>query len=544
MRSRRAPFHNDLTQALSSPHSISLLKFLFHTDLATTVRNEAEEMIAYLREDDPENHGQSRLATLFEYALTPRGSSPRYRLSQPGHNATLILQHPSVEIFRLVMETQTRPETGSLLHRFTDFITEPSDFRKTSVLAGHFQQIFERCLVASRRDWHWLSQSTLERIVDFAIANIDIMAYQELLKMLVTIQGFLDHFFRVDGSIPGEVVFFRKIASASRIVVFNARNDRGMFLDDDSTCRAYLLLITLSLALSERPSTLHSMRDIAVITDVLECGVGAGTHSIVATQAFRVLDAVIFESENAPSVADRPDVRAVVERFARGFTFSREPTPQTVAALRVFADCRFGSQRHPPVVFHLPRRKDECCTHEPPPGFTPVEIYGHFVVEKEVVSDRLCLRVLAKLEELAGRVVGLREGEPCSDIEMMERVIRADAPIVDFYRTPVGELGRPLFDVLFEVAPKVPQAIVFEDDGRQMRSDGAERVCLNGAIQKLAEFVMEKRVCSLKGGAEPIPNDLQLTEIPAESVRLVLQRSLICEQLEDVGMAERAEIRS
>jgi hypothetical protein len=276
-------------------------------------------------------------------------------------------------------------------------------------------------------------------------------------------------------------------------------------LNPESTSRAYLLLVTLSLVLSEGSEHQEQMRDLELIRNLFGCAVGAGSNSIVATQAFRLLDAIVFRSDENPSIADRPDVQEIIDEFAEQFSFTPEPTPQMVAAFRLFAGHRYTDYQHPDVVFVLPAR-DVC---QAPPGVTPLEMYAHLLLDEPTQSDRLCQLMLERLRELAVPGNRLRDPENDPSPDYSRKLIEADWPLMNFLRTLIRnpfarQRQEAVCLVLEEVFPSAPDAI-FGDERKLPHNPGkSRRVNLNGAIQKFAEFLAETRIGHRKEEVMPI----------------------------------------
>jgi hypothetical protein len=75
------------------------------------------------------------------------------------------------------------------------------------VFAGHFQRLFE-CFLRAPSDVHcWLSKEDFHTIIDFAIDNVDCLAYQQLLSAIVQFSPIIHLTYHESGV----TVYFRQI---------------------------------------------------------------------------------------------------------------------------------------------------------------------------------------------------------------------------------------------------------------------------------------------------------------------------------------------
>jgi hypothetical protein len=369
--------------------------------------------------------------------------------------------------------------------------------------------------------------------VRFAIAHVTVLAYQELLSVLAReVPARLASW--LDAADDGLVPFFLEIATAAAAHARRARgraphiarpraerralrprNSGGRAVPplcppifarappagppesdaDAEVERAYLLLLTLSQALFDTPSLLPDLQDAAVVGELLACGVEADSHSIVASQAFRLLAAVVVGE-----FADRSDVRALVAGAASRFVFEPEPTPQMIAAFRLFGNHEYEAKESRERVTVALRGAVKEVAPVRPRTVTPLEMYAWCVVDEPARSDQLCLMIMEKLEELAAVGDGLRGTEEGRDVGFQERLIGADLPVFDFLRAAMPDAfeiskNAILTEVLEEMAPPGPPAVI----GREGQGETAVpgRVHVNGWIMKLAEFWSQRRLFCL-----------------------------------------------
>jgi hypothetical protein len=181
------------------------------------VRNDAEGLFSYLSAKDPDVPSQTRLVTLVEWALTTihnrrtnREFDPndnRLRAWRCNHNASMLLSTPSQRMSKRI-RTERGPDQRRITDHVLDFIRAPSEpsLVSNTRFAGHFQRIFVHLLRVQEPWSSWMKPADLDRVVTTAITNIDCVAYQQLLMVLVTDFSAQYSEFMNPGN-PGQVCF-------------------------------------------------------------------------------------------------------------------------------------------------------------------------------------------------------------------------------------------------------------------------------------------------------------------------------------------------
>jgi hypothetical protein len=185
MFARRA-FSNGLTNALKENPNMRLEDVLLHSELSSTLRNEADELMKYLGAADPDNQGCPRIRTVVKWALAlennerlGREFNERYRLFQVNRNASTLLAYASQRL------------CDDLLLTDNFFMDEILRFPRlglaeNATFAGHWQRLIEMFLRRCPRKKLTERSEDLKHLFNFIITHADILAYQYLISRLIT----------------------------------------------------------------------------------------------------------------------------------------------------------------------------------------------------------------------------------------------------------------------------------------------------------------------------------------------------------------------
>jgi hypothetical protein len=185
-------YKSTLTDLLEQNGSVSLFDVLKHPKLSDTARNEAIQLVDYLANPDLEVPGQTRLCTLMDWALSDTRNKALGPLLQPyqrfqiNHNASVLLSSPSRRLWMKLLEA--KDQAMSPFHKLISFIPSGNRRNPHAVdcrFAGNFQRVFANFLRSSDSWIQWINKDQFEHIVQFALKNINCMAYQQLLVLIV-----------------------------------------------------------------------------------------------------------------------------------------------------------------------------------------------------------------------------------------------------------------------------------------------------------------------------------------------------------------------
>jgi hypothetical protein len=169
---------NALADALSDGR-FPVENFLLHEDLGPSVKNQYQWVLDYLLGPDLTRRDRGkRLNTVVDWALTKNNVPSRrdLRLYQINRNAATLLASPWRKLWEAMSRARLREHDDYPFRLLLTFIDGP--LARDAMFAGHFQCVFETFIRCSR---DWITDEELDRILRFAIANINIQAYNQLI---------------------------------------------------------------------------------------------------------------------------------------------------------------------------------------------------------------------------------------------------------------------------------------------------------------------------------------------------------------------------
>jgi hypothetical protein len=172
-----AQVRNALGNALLDTN-FPLDKCLLHEEFGTSVKNQYQWLLDYLLgRDVTRQDGGPRIYTVLDWALSNEDSwrHPELRIHQISRNAATLLSSPWRKLWEAMSGACPQKHQNYPFQRLLEFINSPMAL--DPMFAGHFQCIFEAVIRCSH---DWIQQTQLDQILNFAIKNIKLQAYHQL----------------------------------------------------------------------------------------------------------------------------------------------------------------------------------------------------------------------------------------------------------------------------------------------------------------------------------------------------------------------------
>jgi hypothetical protein len=251
---------------------------------------------------------------------------------------------------------------------------------------------------------------------------------------------------------------------------------------EDSLTRAYLLLNCFQ-NIANLNLTLFDLRlDRLALELFLLCAIYSDADLMVVVIAFKLLELMIYGNEADPNLASLPsiyfkrEIRELIDDYAKDFDFSSNFTGQMLAAFPIFWNHRYAhlaSNERPvaygplKIAWNPPLSGEQVqypkSEWERPPGLTPLEFYGRFLLEEPAVSDRFngqVLRILRLVDSEQERLIATVSQDDYLDYQ---KILTEKAIILlDFLRTEFPfEGGIVDMRILYELLPLIPTDPIF-----------------------------------------------------------------------------------
>jgi hypothetical protein len=206
------------------------------------------------------------------------------------------------------------------------------------------------------------------------------------------------------------------------------------------------------------------LRKIEIMRGLLICGVFADPDSLVASQAFWLLKAALYDEADGPPAEPGPEVKELIAKYADRFEFRAEVTTQMIAAIPLFYDHGYAS-----IKKALGSRGKVG---------TPIALYRDLLLGDPPLNDALSRAVMEGVRRNEKRANELRAGQ----LEA-EQIDPAVCEKLEHCHEIYWEFASPCSRILATLAvPEMPET----EEPRP-----AERAATNGFPFLLAKLAME-----------------------------------------------------
>lgn len=282
--------------------------------------------------------------------------------------------------------------------------------------------------------------------------------------------------------------------------------------------KAYFILNAVYRMVVENYDTVDVIKDQTIVKLLVCCGVYSDHLSMIAPQAFKIYDVVVYGCEGVEGIGHVPWLNDIASEFAPVIEFTEDVTPQMVAAFTAFWNHRFencaidGDEYEPVEIEYqdiaenvsdvnrmLPKQHDKSYVHVRSKGKTPMELYTHFLLDEPPLSDALNCRIMKILETYKQEGDKLRYGEITEWYDYQKEVIKHDLIFFDIMRSKFIYNGK-YCDMSSIVDEYAKSPFIYE----AWTKDRRYHAVLNGHKRMLVSYIMDAHFGELKHG-EYIP---------------------------------------
>jgi hypothetical protein len=305
--------------------------------------------------------------------------------------------------------------------------------------------------------------------------------------------------------------------------------------------RAMLLLRALEDD-SEGPGIVTTMRkhckSLTLVELLLICGVNG--DAVVSTIAFGILRALLYPPPCALNVSEilhtivindevvngevyvweNAALVELVDRYAKGFEFTQNPTPQMIAAFPLFWNHRYvgpDDEPGPPITIELDRRY----TFEKPAGKTPLEFYSYCLLEDPPENDVFSLSILEVLKWKLNAIRDKRDSwtEDLDFESRCEVVMREDEVFFNFLRS-----NFLMADTVRADLTKLEEFLVIAPHSKER---GNSATAINGYAFALARLIADWDAFTCAGHMTPMFYAAPIVVTPAAGKHITEVRALM-----------------